>query len=837
MSTSIKTIRIVLDTTQAQTNSNALNTTVNNTTNSTTNLNNSINTTNRTINRFDNSVNTTNRTINRYVTNIRQASNATNSLNSDVNHSLPALNKMYAAIKGIIVAAGAINAIKGIAAISDEYAKITGLLRNATDSQESFNSALELSKKTAEETKAPLTVTVETFAALNRVTQGLGKSQSDLFRILTTINKAVASTSPNAAAAASALTQFGQALGGDFKGSSQELNSILELTPGLAQAVAKGLGVPTKALKKMAEEGKLSTDLVIAGLEAVESEVDAKFEKIPKTISTSMQAIRNDMLATLGDAKVADPIISSLEDLRATLKDPATSEGIITIASAFVKLVEWGAKAASLFASLGKNIGYFAASVSGNVSEIEKLEKQLERLSRNDFVSRLNEAFTFRNRGESKDSEIENIKARIALFNKEHGVYVQTAEEKEKIAKDKKISDGIDAVFEKEKAVGEVERLKRLNDEKAAQKELGKERERNQKSVDREIASLKELVNNTGQSKQVEIKYKLEVLGASKKEIDEALVLAKRLDEIENEKKIKKATEKFDDEITNARDTTADLQAELDTRLQVSQFYREANLKGARDSFERERALLNAKEQEQIAQIDQRATEDAQRRNEKLREALEIENLSEPQIAALREQYRNQELTAEQIYEAQRTAIKEDGIRTREELDRLEFMARLQSFGALGSSLMSLGEGQSKKVFEVGKALALAQAAVSLPIAVIEAVKNSGGLPWGAVAGAATLAMGLKNIQMIKAAKFGGGGAAGGAVGGGGSGGGSASVPTTSGGGNEEQFRQRQVIEIRGIGPDSLITGSQLAEILGRDDNVVVALAGAQADAQRRGVI
>ena len=808
MSTSIKTIRIVLDTTQAQTNSNALNTTINNTTNNVNNLQRTFNTTNNTVNNF----------------------------NSNLNRTGFALNKLSAAIAGYISAASAINAIKGIAAISDEYAKITGLLRNATDSQESFNSALELSKKTAEETRAPLLSTVETFAALNRVTQGLGKSQSELFGILATINKAIAVTSPNAQSAAAALTQFGQALGGDFKASSQELNSILEQTPGLAEAVAKGLGVPTKALKKMGEEGKLSTELVIAGLQAVESEVDAKFEKIPKTISTSMQAIRNDMLATLGDAKVADPLISSLEELRATLKDPAVSEGIITISSALVKLVEWGTKAAAMFAEFGKNLGFFAAQVSGNVSEIDGLEKMIERIDKSVGKSRLfAKDFSFLGK---TDEELLAIKKAneeaIAAINKSHGLYVLTAEEKEKIAKDKKISDGIDAVFEKEKAVGEVERLKRLNDEKAAQKELGKERERNQKSVDREIASLKELVNTTGQSKQVEIKYKLEVLGASPKEIQEAMVLAKQLDEMEARKKVAKATEKFDDEITNARDTTADLQAELDTRLQVSQFYREANLKGARDSFERERALLNAKEQEQIAQIDQRATEDAQRRNEKLREALEIENLSESQISALREQYRNQELTAEQIYEAQRTAIKEDGIRTREELDRLEFMARLQSFGTLGSALMSLGEGQSKKVFEVGKALALAQAAISLPTAVMESFKNSGGYPWGIPAAAAMLATGLKNIQTIKSAKFGGANAGSASVG---SGGGGGSLPTTSGGGNEEQFRQRQVIEIRGIGPDSLITGSQLAEILGRDDNVVVALAGAQADAQRRGVI
>ena len=52
----------------------------------------------------------------------------------------------------------------------------------------------------------------------------------------------------------------------------------------------------------------------------------------------------------------------------------------------------------------------------------------------------------------------------------------------------------------------------------------------------------------------------------------------------------------------------------------------------------------------------------------------------------------------------------------------------------------------------------LAEASAALPAAVVEAIKNGGGLPWGAVFGAITAAAGLAEINAIRSAQFGGGG-------------------------------------------------------------------------------
>ena len=710
--------------------------------------------------------------------NINQINNRLDQTTQNTNRASFAMNKLAAAIASVVSVYAAMNAVKGIAAIGDEYAKITGLLRNATESQEQFNAALAMSKQVAESTRASLTGTVETFSALNRVTQGTGRSQLELFGILETINKSIALTSPNAESAAAALTQFGQALGGDFKAGAQELNSILEQAPGLAEAVARGLGVPTSALKKMGEEGELSSEKVLDALKEVADDVEIRFQKIPKTVSGTLQLIKNDLLVTFGESDVASPLISSLEELRDTLRDPAVREGLISIASALITITGWAAKAASTFAELGKNIGFFFASVTGQVSEVDALERKIKILDsalNGGFISSLNEKFAFRNAEETKALR-DSYQARIDAIN-EGITGVKKAQEQ---------SNSPDIKFDAPNLEFDLPDIEAgLKAGYEAKEELARQHAKNLESIETDFW---ERVNREDREQS---------------------------------------------QIDSAKRTTESMIFELQSRAQAAQFYRDLNLAAEKGQYEQERLILQATTQDKISEIDRRAADDIARRAESLESAIDYESMSAEQIKALRDEARNQDLIAEMTYEQQKIAIKEEAAIRRKEIDELEKKARMSSFASLGNSLMSLGEGQSRKVFETGKALALAQAAVSLPSAVIQSFKNGGGYPWGLVPAAAMLATGLKNIQQIKSAKF-GGGTASATVGGGAASGG---LPTTANQSSGETFKQKQVIEVRGINKDSLITGEQLVDIMKTNDNVIVALAGAQQDAQRRGVI
>ncbi len=115
-----------------------------------------------------------------------------------------------------------------------------------------------------------------------------------------TVSKAVAISGASAKSAQAALMQFGQALGsGVFRG--DEFNSVMEQTPGLAKAIADGLGVTTSELRNMAKEGKLTTDVLIPALERAKSSVDSQFGSRILTISAALENLSTATVKWVGE--------------------------------------------------------------------------------------------------------------------------------------------------------------------------------------------------------------------------------------------------------------------------------------------------------------------------------------------------------------------------------------------------------------------------------------------------------------------------------------------------------------------------------------------------------
>ena len=55
----------------------------------------------------------------------------------------------------------------------------------------------------------------------------------------------------------------------------EELNSVMEQTPALAKAIAKGMGITVGELRSVAAEGKITSQEIVKALRNVESDVDA----------------------------------------------------------------------------------------------------------------------------------------------------------------------------------------------------------------------------------------------------------------------------------------------------------------------------------------------------------------------------------------------------------------------------------------------------------------------------------------------------------------------------------------------------------------------------------
>src|SRR5690606_18736649 len=104
----------------------------------------------------------------------------------------------------------------------------------------------------AQSTRAPLVDTVDLYGRMARATQELGVSEGQLLTVTNAINQAIVISGASASSAQAALIQLGQGFAaGALRG--EELNSVLEQTPRIAQAIADGMRVSVGELRRLGQ--------------------------------------------------------------------------------------------------------------------------------------------------------------------------------------------------------------------------------------------------------------------------------------------------------------------------------------------------------------------------------------------------------------------------------------------------------------------------------------------------------------------------------------------------------------------------------------------------------
>ena len=182
----------------------------------------------------------------------------------DLNSSLSGLRGGFARIGGAIAAKEIIET--GVSAIESE--RRIKLLTSATgDTAE----ALAIAERAAKKFGLSQTEANTGVARLLARLKPMGMSLETIESTFNGFNTASRLAGATASESAGAFLQLTQALGsGVLRG--QELNSILEQAPLVAQAIAQEMNVTVGALKKLGEEGKIVSSTVIAALTRVESE-------------------------------------------------------------------------------------------------------------------------------------------------------------------------------------------------------------------------------------------------------------------------------------------------------------------------------------------------------------------------------------------------------------------------------------------------------------------------------------------------------------------------------------------------------------------------------------
>ncbi|MCH7331834.1 tape measure protein [Acinetobacter modestus] len=224
------------------------------------------------------------------------------------------------ALVGAMAALGMGLGVKELAEAADSYAMLSARIQQSTKDSGNFEQAIAGVHQIALQTNSSLDATGDLFTRLNTVAKDMGKSQQFALDMTSTVTKAIQLGGGSAQASEAAVQQFIQAMqGGVLRG--EEFNSIMENGYGLAEALAKGLGVTTGELRKMAENGELSAERVLAALAKQKAGVDAQYSELPLTISKALQKIATSWQILIGEMDQANGASATVAQWLSVLAD------------------------------------------------------------------------------------------------------------------------------------------------------------------------------------------------------------------------------------------------------------------------------------------------------------------------------------------------------------------------------------------------------------------------------------------------------------------------------------------------------------------------------------
>lgn len=249
------------------------------------------------------------------------------------------LKRLQDAGRNALQFAGVGLGISELIQLADTYTQMTSRLKLVTQYTGDYNTVFGALVDSARSTRSELPGTVDLFTKISPALRGIGLNGQQSVGVITTINKAMGVSGASAQSASAALYQLSQDLGaGALRG--EGFNSVMEQTPSLVQYMADGLGVPIGEMRKLAEEGKLTTEALTGALQKMEKQIDADFAKIPLTVSKALASLRNEFLLFVGATDQASGGSSTLANVIGAVAQEFKEAGpVVTAFSEGIKIM------------------------------------------------------------------------------------------------------------------------------------------------------------------------------------------------------------------------------------------------------------------------------------------------------------------------------------------------------------------------------------------------------------------------------------------------------------------------------------------------------------------
>ncbi|MES0686746.1 tape measure protein [Providencia stuartii] len=257
-----------------------------------------------------------------------------NRMESSFNNASTAIdrtNKAMLSLSKVAVALTSYLSVQSVADYAEAWTTLNNKLSNSIREGESLVDVTERIFNISQTTRSSLDATATLYARLERGTRQYNTSAQDLAKLTTIINQGFIVSGATAQEAENAIIQLSQGIAsGVLRG--EEFNSVSEQGSRLMVALADSLGVGIGELRKMAAEGKLTTDVVVNGLLSQGDSIGKEFANTTQTMSQAMQEAGNNITKFFGESSTIKSFVSVFNDSVVTVSENLSAlAGVLTL--------------------------------------------------------------------------------------------------------------------------------------------------------------------------------------------------------------------------------------------------------------------------------------------------------------------------------------------------------------------------------------------------------------------------------------------------------------------------------------------------------------------------
>lgn len=253
------------------------------------------------------------------------------------------LSRAWRTAAGVLSAAAVARVTRAYLDAADAAANMSARLRLATKSQEEFTAAHRATFRIAQSAGTELEGVVNLYGRLAQSSAQLGLSQAQVAQLTETVTQAFIVSGATSQEAAGGIRQLTQALaGGTLR--AEEFNSIIESSPRIVQALADHFGVSFGEVRRLVNDGKISSEQFAAAMLNASDKIGAEFRQMPLTVSRATQEVRNALMQLVGDTEntsgATRDLASAIADLARTLESEELKQGFASTVGGINQIIQ-----------------------------------------------------------------------------------------------------------------------------------------------------------------------------------------------------------------------------------------------------------------------------------------------------------------------------------------------------------------------------------------------------------------------------------------------------------------------------------------------------------------